>query len=393
MDGPECVNGFGNNEGVPGWFNPSPSGNPLTSTAIVGSETIITTITHEYDAWDANDNGNFEAGEAALPPPGAVGSTFWNRCRRMVTTNTSVYDTPVPTTVDVWEPGATNFAGWEYGQFTHDVSGYVRSIDPNNPRVQRPTWNGLQLDRWQGCIEERNSVHISATDTAIPAGSLDMDIDLLPTDVASRWRPHWREIVYDPNTQDRVRFTNGFAPCPTESRRLTEYPSYDDGTTNDLQSYIDSFTANGGTNHTIGMLWGARLLSADGLFATENSASTNGFSIGRHIVFMTDGLLDVRPENYGSFNINEFIGKIAPVSETELQLEARQAQRFQLLCTAVKVKGWTIWVVQFGVPTVTANMENCASSPDHATAATDSASLVEAFSDIAQSIGGLRLDN
>jgi len=150
-------------------------------------------------------------------------------------------------------------------------------------------------------------------------------------------------------------------------------------------------TANGGTNHAIGMIWGARLLSDEGLFATENSFSSNGFKISRHLLFMTDGTIDIRKQNYGSYNVNEFFGKIGPTSSEELELESRQAQRFQLMCAAARAQGYTVWVVQFGVSTVTSNMENCATSADHAKPATDAASLEAAFGDIAQTIGGLRL--
>lgn len=379
LDGPECVSGYGNNEGVPGWFTPANTNNPIVTSSEVGSETIVITVEYDYESWD---------GDTAAPPAGAVGNAFWRDCDRKVTTTTEVYDTPVPETVDVWEPGADNFAGWEYGRFSHDVSRYVASIDPANPAAQRPTSNGAATDRWAGCIEERDTdSSIDATTTSIPAAALDLDIDTLPTDTASRWRPFWPEIKYE-----GVNDLATGAACPSaRSRRLAEYASFDDGTANDLQSYVDSFVASGTTNHTIGMIWGARLLSAEGLFSTVNSNSSNGFPIGRHLVFMTDGTLNVKEDRYNVYGLNTLDGRVGPTSLSEAQVEARQAQRFQLMCAAVRAKNTTVWVVQFGVATVTANMENCATSPNHAAAASDNDALKEAFSNIAQTIGGLRL--
>ncbi len=379
LDGPECVSGYGNNEGVPGWFNPANSNNPIVTSTDNGVETTIVTTEYDYESW----NGSTDA-----PPAGAVGSSFWEDCVRKVTTTTDVYDTPVPETVDVWETGADNFAGWEYGRFSHDVSAYVASIDPSNPEAQRPTWNGLRTDRWDGCIEERDTdSSIDAATTAIPAGALDLDIDTIPSDTASRWRPHWPEIKYE-----GVNNLASSAACPSaKSRRLAEYASFDDGTANDLQSYVDSFVASGTTNHTIGMIWGARLLSAEGLFSAVNSNSGNGFPIGRHLVFMTDGTLNVKEDAYNVYGLNILDGRVGPTTLSETEIEARQAQRFQLMCDAVKLKNTTVWVVQFGVTSVTTNMANCATSPDHAAAASDNAALKAAFSNIAQTIGGLRL--
>lgn len=388
LDGPECTNQFSQNQSVPGWWNANPSGNPVVSTSRAGNIFTRVTTTYSYLSWD---------GSNAPPPANAVGSAFWRNCERSVEIVTEEFPVEI---VDVWEPGAT-FLGWTRGKFSHDVSAYVQSIVPGNDPAQRPTVNGLQLDRWRGCIEERDSTQLSATATSIPAGSLDMDINLLPTDSASRWRPHWPEVVIDPTSGNITNMNNGFAPCPTEARKLASYASFDaigtqaDGnpTTSSMADYIASLQANGGTNHAIGMIWGARLLSENGLFAAENSTTPNGFNIGRHLIFMTDGEIDIRGNNYGSFNRNDYWGKIAPTSEGELDLEARQTNRFKLMCQEAKKEGWTIWVVQFGVTTVSADMLACASGPENAAPATSRDTLRAAFSNIAQKIGGLRLSN
>jgi len=391
VDGPECTDRFAENLQFGGsYFNPSPSGNPvIVSNSRSGNVRTIVSREYEYESWN---------GSTDQPPSYAVGSSYWLVCVRKITEVTEVI--PI-IQVDKWEPGATMVSNWVYAQDTHDMYDYVRSIDPANPAAQRPTEDGLQLDRWLGCIEERQTVTtITSTTTSIPSGALDLDIDLLPTDAASRWLPHWREVVYDRTSSTSgspvstpSRVAGGWEACPTEARKLQTYDSYDDGTSDDLQSYIDGLQADGSTNHTIGMIWGARLLSEDGLFADENSSSGNGFNIGRHILFMTDGTMVIHAAQYDPYGYGELDGRInAPTTDASI-LAAKQAQRFQLMCAASRAKGWTIWVVQFGVTTVTDNMRDCASTPAHATPATNKAELEAAFSGIAQKIGGLRLSD
>ncbi len=302
----------------------------------------------------------------------------------------------------IWEPGAT-FSHYEYDEFKHDVSGYTASIKSSNPSVVRPTLDDNPADnsdgsndRWDGCIEERDTyADIEATTNAIPENAYDLDIDLLPTNTATRWRPYWGGVKYW-----RSGSKTSTSHCPAPARKLAEYETYASSgkdsignvITGSLQNYINNLTDDGATNHTIGMIWGARFLSPDGLFATENQTSKNGFNISRHIVFMTDGVLNVKPDRYNVYGLNEIGGRLGPTSLNETEYEARQAQRFQLMCNAVKAKGITVWIVQFtGSSTVSSHLESCATSPDHASAATSNAALQDAFGNIAKTIGGLRL--
>ncbi len=389
LDGPECTDRYAENLNVDTYFVPNPDGNPLLiSETRAGNFKTKVTDTFAYLSWNGNP-GN--------PPANANGSAFWRQCERTRTRTTEII--PV-VQVDKWEPGATRITDWVYDELTHDVYDYVRSIDTSNPAAQNPTAGAEDLQRWGGCIEERQSTtSITTATTAIPSSALDLNIDLLPTDAASKWKPYWRDTMY--NRTDTNPATNGSvipkggdsAACPAPARKLQSYTTFDDGSSNDLESYIASLQDIGFTNHTIGMIWGARLLSPDGLFAAENMSAPNGFSIGRHIVFMTDGGIDIKPTNYGAYGFQKLDTRIANAPATEATLEDLQAHRFQLMCAATRAKGWTIWVVQFGVTSVTPNMLSCASSPGNASAATDRASLQAAFSNIAQKIGGLRLSN
>ncbi|MEP3224516.1 MAG: TadE/TadG family type IV pilus assembly protein [Parasphingorhabdus sp.] len=389
LDGPECTDRYSENLNVASWFVPNPSGNPiLISETRTGNLKTRITDSFAYLSWDGSTNA---------PPANAVGSAFWRTCERTRTRTTETI--PIVQT-DIWESGAVRISDWGYDALTHNVYDYVRSIKPSNDAAQNPTSDAQDLERWDGCIEERQStLSITTGTTVIPSAANDLDIDLLPTDVASRWAPFWRDVMYDRSntnpatTGSEIPKSGASAACPSPARRLQTYTTYDDGTANDLQSYIDGLQNTGFTNHAIGMIWGNRLLSPDGLFATENQMSSNGFSIGRHIVFMTDGGMDIRPTNYGAYGYQKLDERITAAPATEADLEALQAQRFQLMCAAARSKGWTVWVVQFGVTNVTSNMLSCASSPGNAAAATDRASLQAAFSTIAQKIGGLRLSN
>lgn len=309
---------------------------------------------------------------------------------------------PSSSTTTVWEPGAT-FDHWEYDELKHDVSAYVESIKSSNSSALRPTLNENPTDdtdspndRWDGCIEERDTYsNIEPTTNAIPDNAYDLDIDLIPSNKATRWRPYWGGVEY-------LRSGSGVytSSCPAPGRRLASYPTFSsNGTDSDgnvittnLETYINSLSPGGNTNHTIGMTWGARFLSEDGIFATENKKTSNGFNISRHIVFMTDGGLNVFPDAYNVYGYNDLDGRMGPTSLGYTDYNARQAQRFQLMCNAAKAQGITVWTIQFtSSSTVGSNLLNCATSADHAAAATSNTALQNAFGNIAKTIGGLRL--
>ncbi|MEO9600676.1 pilus assembly protein TadG-related protein [Parasphingorhabdus sp.] len=371
-----CEDKFGRNLSTPPLWNPGDdgygSGSPLAQDGV--------TYEFSYYSYKRKNNNN-------------------KKCIRKV----ERYDSPeVKTTV--WEPGA-QFDFWEYDEFDHDVSAYVASIKSGNPSALRPTlYNNPSddtdgpSDRWNGCIEERDTyADITSTTNAIPANAYDLDIDLLPTNKATRWRPYWSGVEYV-----RSGYHADSSDCPAPGRRLAEYASYDsdpgldsDGNTiygGNLEDYIDALDPDGNTNHTIGMIWGARFLSPTGLFATENSKSKNGFNITRHLIFMTDGDLNVYEDRYNVYGYNDLDGRLGPTNLNKNDYQARQAQRFQLMCSAAKAKGITIWVIQFtNSSTIQPHLASCSTSTEHAAAATSNAALQSAFGDIAKTIGGLRL--
>lgn len=387
-----CQNKFGKNKSTPPLWNPSDSG--------YGSGTPVTKdgVTYRFEYYSYKKYSN-----------------SYKRCKRRVTTD----GTPEVKLTE-WQEGA-EFDFWEHGKFDHDVSVYVASIDSTNPTALRPTLTTNRdrppvnetdgpYDRWEGCIEERDTnASITASTTSIPNDAYDLDIDRIPDSKETRWRPYWPGVEYvrpstanrDYNHYDSTRYQDAStATCPAKARRLAQYSTYNSsGVDSDgnvvggsLKNYINALDDGGTTNHTIGMIWGARYLSPDGLFAEENSKSGNGFNISRHLIFMTDGNMNVDADEYNVYGLNELDGRLGPTSLDDSGYQDRQEQRFQLICEASKRKGYTVWVVQFtSSSTVGSHLRSCATSDSHASSATSNAALQAAFGDIAKTIGGLRL--
>lgn len=250
---------------------------------------------------------------------------------------------------------------------------------------------------WNGCILERDTVGFDDA-AALPSGAYDLDVDLVPNSSATRWRVHLPNLLHayptstSPATGTVVSTTNyaamgsasTSAACPTQAMKLTAMTSANRAT---FQSYINSLVAVGGTYHDVGMIWGTRLISPTGLFASENATAPNGMPISRHIIFMTDG--EMAPNN----NIYGFQGRelhhfrVGSTDTTEMI--ARHNRRLNEACSAAKARNITVWVVSFGTA-MTPQLQACASG-DKAYSAANNAQLRTQFQAIAQQITRLRL--
>lgn len=282
-------------------------------------------------------------------------------------------------------------ASWQYRQMSFGVHDFVRSIKPANPAVSTPSEINGNTSRWGGCIEERDTIaaaQYAHTNNGITAdgelGAHDLNIDAAPTNTATKWRPYWPEVYF---LSDGTRLTNltanGYVACPSKARLLSVM------TRSAVQTYVDGLITIGGTYHDVGLLWGARLASPQGLFAsTVNASPGNGGSISRHMIFMTDGDLTAYPDVASMYGIEQHDRRITGTVGESVHLERRQ-RRYLALCQAIKAKGIRLWVIAFGT-TLTADMETCASSGSSFTAA-NSASLNTAFQNIARQISELRL--
>jgi Flp pilus assembly protein TadG len=321
-------------------------------------------------------------------------------CRARVT------KTRPATVVDV----TPQFREWIYCQIT---TGATNPCNVNNPSGSPTSWATVDLTTvygssrsvqlpigtngamtavsWPGCIEEPDTV-VTDNYNPVPAGAYDLNINLVPTTAAQRWRPMLPEGVWERRDGSGNRTTSAVTTtgsqdrpsrsCPVAARRLADW------TRTDLQNYVNGLTPGGQTYHDIGMVWGARFISPRGMFATENTQSPNGDPISRHIVFMTDGVQVNSVENYSTHGIEWWDRRITGNGDSTTEFN-RRASRLQAICSAAQAENITVWVVAFGT-TLTSNLSTCA-SPGRAFQANDSATLNAQFQEIAQKIAALRL--
>jgi hypothetical protein len=295
--------------------------------------------------------------------------------------------------------GNTNPAGSPAGWETVNLA---TLYDDN--RIDMPVGaNGaMQTINWRGCIEEAATV-ATATWNPVTANAFDLDINLLPSTEAQKWKPalpeaYWRRVAANrARTRNAVTTTNtnGFQAtadsgrdnteqhaCPAPARRLGEISRAE------LQTYVDALSPSGNTYHDIGMIWGARFISPRGIFRDDNDTAPNGDAISRHVVFMTDGNLVTNTDQYGTYGV-EWWDRRVTTDGSNGQASSRHAARFQAACLAARNENITVWVVAFGTA-LTQNMTDCA-SPGRAYQANSSEELNSAFQEIAQKIAALRL--
>jgi hypothetical protein len=261
-----------------------------------------------------------------------------------------------------------------------------------------------------------------------------MDIDLVPdpSDPETQWKPYLPSLVYTRNVRLNVRETeqrvstdphqngqwifselnptstrqlgltitnNFFNPwggnfgsyegaCPSPARKLSEISP------TQLQTYLASLRPQGYTYHEIGMIWGLRLISREGLFADEHSLADATGRVQRHMIFMVDGQKDTRPFTYSAWGIAGTSRRRTPTGSfpSRAAEDSVSEQRLSELCTVAKNnKNITLWVIAFGTQ-LDQLLVNCA-SPGRAFEARNAQELTDAFTDIAAQISELRLTN
>jgi Flp pilus assembly protein TadG len=264
---------------------------------------------------------------------------------------------------------------------------------------------------WDKCVEERKTV-ASATFTAQanstynPTGAIDMEINTLPTDQDTKWRPalHQLAIARSNNntvTQsnlgtfvDAAASTNG---CPKAATKLKAM------TRSEVDTYVNALTIGGSTYHDAGMIWGARMISPTSIFASENATAANGKPIGRHIIFMTDGVMCPRGQAYSiqgyerasrrvmgtSTAPEDCFTNLSTATQDAQLLNQRHKARFLAICEAAKAQNISIWTVAFGTDNPP-NLATCA-NPQQAFNATTTADLKSRFAKIAAKIASLRI--
>jgi len=230
---------------------------------------------------------------------------------------------------------------------------------------------------WNGCIEERSTVSTitSSSGFNIPTDAYDLNVNFIPNSDATRWRPMWPDIEY------RTTTSQPSTACPVEAKRLQAW------TRTAMQSYVNSLQPGGNTYHDIGMIWGARLISNGGIFA-DSTDSYNGMPVSRHIIFMTDGIMEPSTSVYSAYGVESLDKRIT--GGTTSQQTARHTQRFRMICNAAKTLNASIWVIGFGV-SLSDELKECASNASQASTVADRDALIARFRQIGSQIGALRL--
>jgi len=283
-----------------------------------------------------------------------------------------------------------------------DVSGYIASLT-TGVGVTNPAMIDGSTSVWAGCIEER----YTTPGTANPSTSnppLDLDVDTTPTNTNSRWAPWWPEVEFWRNnatSEDSATYREYWARsttagdtsgrtgnqigCPKAARRLQTM------TATDITNYLSAangFRPYGYTYHDIGITWGTRLLSPNGIFKADTQAWSGHNPPNRYIVFLTDGDMETSTTVYGAHGMEGFDKRVLGSASTS-NLTTYHNNRFAAACTIAKNHNITIFVIAYA-QTMTTTLQNCA-SPGQAYYASDTAALNTAFSAIAKQVAMLRL--
>ncbi|MFA9200716.1 MAG: pilus assembly protein TadG-related protein, partial [Cypionkella sp.] len=294
------------------------------------------------------------------------------------------------------------FSHFVYKPVSYDVSSYKGF----NPVTTRTGEDGANVtSTWAGCIEERRTTPAASFSynriTGItPNSAIDLDIDTAPDtgNDDTRWSPMWPQVAYYRTSfvatgPGRGRYdlannaesaTGGQAPssCPQRAQLLRTM------TESEFDAYVDSLYPAGNTYHDLGMLWGARVSSPEGIFAdTVNAAPANGGDVSRHLIFMTDGQMMPSIAVQSTYGI-EFHDRRVTANGVNQHAE-RHTERFLAICEAVKAKGIRLWVIAFSTG-LSNSLEECASD-NSAFTADDADELNQAFQEIAKEVGELRI--
>ncbi len=396
VSGTSISNNYTNTTGCPANTKNTVPGTPTVSSSTAADGAVTSTTTNYQTT-----NGN-----------------WINSCYKFSSTyyyNMNVYTNYVEKQVVTQTP---DYA-YIYKPVTFDVSGLKAGGSSWNSSINLPVGtNGANTSvAWNGCIEERQAWQNTDGDPSddynpVPASAFDLDIDMVPnpSNPATQWGPMLPNAVWGrytlsgttktditawvTTTEDRTdrRWT---VACPLAARKLQTYP-----TATAFQNYVNAMDPTGSTYHDIGMVWGARLMSPTGLFASENAFTPSGGQIERHLIFMTDGETNVNAKNLVSHGIDWWDRRqtnpaVVPTTGTNGTLTKTVDAKLQALCTMVKNKNITLWVIAFGTDVTAAtktNLQNCA-TPGRYYDAADSATLIANFKSIADQISQLRLTN
>ena len=278
---------------------------------------------------------------------------------------------------------------------------YALSVDYGQPPWKQQYADAIGSEKSVGKRWRFGADFWTTLDTNVDlTQALDLDIDLVPNpgDPDTQWRPRYPEKIYarsfksggngsfsipEVTTDDNYADTGNwwFSHCPAQARKLDEM------TTEELDTYLTTLQPYGATYHDIGMIWGGRLMSPTGLFASENQ-DVPGAPSGRHMIFLTDGQTEPYDLAYGAYGVEGLdVRRWAPGGAVSLAKTVEA--RFGVACEEVKKRNVSVWVIAFGTE-VNDAMTECAGEGRYFEAA-NSEELEAAFKTIAGSLGDLRI--
>lgn len=290
---------------------------------------------------------------------------------------------------------------WRYAKTPlMDVSRYVAGDYVADPSKL----NGPNDNRWQGCIEERDTTPSTSFDPAnLPD---DLDPDYVPDSDATRWKPLWPQQYYYRYDYDSIdvgdrdypgSFQNyggdpaylksGYVSCGKPARRLAPMSR------NDVSGYVNAadFRAIGGTYHDTGMIWGMRFISPTGIFKDDTAAWPGRNAPNRYIVFMTDGAMLPNASIYGMYGVERYDERVTGGNYPDMDdYTARHNARFLAECDAARARNIRVYVVALG-DAITNEERACATTTAMAFAPKSDKDLRDVFQNIATQVAMLRV--
>jgi hypothetical protein len=290
-----------------------------------------------------------------------------------------------------------------YGNYTYQYD-YITIPQSYNTQYYRYAPIERSVSNWRsetnGCMEERSTYEITDYDNVDLSRALDLDLDKVPTNDNERWRPMYPNIIRERsldwygngtfsipavvtsnNWLFRPTNSSSLVACPAPARKLAEMSA------SQLSAYLATVNPAGFTYHDIGMIWGGRLISRTGLFASENEDLT-GMPTSRHLIFLTDGQTNTHDIAYGSYGV-EPLDRRRWSESSALSLDQTVEKRFGVACAEVKKRNVTVWVIGFGT-SVSNLMKQCAGN-GRWFKADDADELTAIFDKIAAAMGDLRI--
>jgi len=374
---------------------PTSGGNPVSGGGPAPADT--TSTTYSYKSWTKVSGS---------------GSSALGTCVRNKSVTTTTYVTRYQFTNWIFKAATVNIAAFKgLGNVSVVTNIASNATVPTAGTYDMPSLAALNgtagvtglttaTANWDGCIEERATVQ-NLTMNPVPSGALDLDIDTVPTSDANRWHINLNDIEwYRGSTNVTTRTETSLqgdtyrvgSQCPPKAMLFTDVdttaptvvPTW-------LESYITTLVAAGSTYHDIGMIWGARLGSPTGPFASNVTADSVKYpSVSRHIIYMTDGLMAPTTTAYSAYGQELYDNRVAPSGTSNGTLANYHNARFLAACTKAKNLGYTVWVIGFGTA-LTTQMTTCATA-GRAFQANDTATLNNTFKYIAGQVADLRIN-